>query len=323
MKKMPVDKLVSILLADLPSRQREVVESRYGLKNSAPMTLAEIGDRYGVTRERIRQIESLALASVKSKLDQKDYQTFVEFVVNHLNKIGGLRREDFLISDLELEDSNKIRFLLEISNQIHYQSGDNVYHSFWYTNEAVQQKANSFINRLTEVLVAEQDWKSEMKTSFADNYLSISKKFSFNGYGDFGLTEWAYINPKTARDWAFLVLKKAQKPMHFTELAKVVNGLRKEKNTNVQTVHNELIKDDRFVLVGRGIYGLKEFNLMAGTCKDVIAQILTKHGPQTSKNLIKLVNEKRDFKENTLILNLQSKKHFVRMGDGRYTIREV
>lgn len=322
MKKMPVDKLVSILLADLPSRQREVVESRYGLKNKPPMTLAEIGDKFGVTRERIRQIESLALASVKSKLNQNDYQSFVEFVVNHLNKMGGIRREDFLSSDLGQTD-NQVKFLLEVSDKLHYHPADNNYHSFWHTGDVVYQKAHSFIEKLVEVLTAEQDWKQEMKAPFAENYLSLSKRFSFNGYGDFGLVEWAHINPKTARDWAFLVLKKAQKPMHFTELAKVVNGLRKEKNTNVQTVHNELIKDDRFVLVGRGIYGLREFNLMAGTCKEVITQILTKHGPQNAKDLIKLVNEKRDFKENTLILNLQSKKRFTRLGDGRYTIREV
>ncbi len=322
MKKMLVDKLVSILLADLPSRQKEVVESRYGLKNNNPMTLAEIGDKYGVTRERIRQIESLALASVKSKLDQKDYKSFIEFVVNHLNKLGGVRREDFLSSDLE-QTGNQIKFLLEISDQLKYRLADNDFHAFWYVNDSVYQKANSFIDNLTQVLVVEQDWKQEMKALFAENYLSLSKKFSFNGYGDFGLKEWAHINPKTARDWAFLVLKKAQKPMHFTELARVVNNLRKEKNTNVQTVHNELIKDDRFVLVGRGVYGLREFNLMAGTCKEVITQILSKHGPQTTKDLIKLVNEKRDFKENTLILNLQSKKHFMRLGDGRYTVREV
>jgi|SRR3989344_5111726 len=322
MKKMPIDKLVIILLANLPPRQREVIESRYGLKSNEPMTLAEIGDKYGVTRERIRQIESLALASVKSKLDQKDYQSFVEFVVGHLNKMGGVRREDFLSSDLEQSD-NQIKFLLEVSNKLYYHPADNDHHAFWYTSEDAYQKTNFFIEKLTETLVAEGDWKQEMKNQFAENYLSLSKKFSFNSYGDFGLVEWAHINPKTARDWAFLVLKKSQKPMHFTELARAVNGLRKEKNTNIQTIHNELIKDDRFVLVGRGIYGLKEFNLMAGTCKEVISQILAKHGPQNSKGLIKLVNEKRDFKENTLILNLQNKKHFTRLSDGRYTIREV
>lgn len=322
MKKLSVDKLVSILLADLLSRQREVVESRYGLKNKTPMTLAEIGDKFGVTRERIRQIESLALASIKSKLNQKDYQEFIVFIVNHLNKMGGVRREDFLVADLGQTD-NKIKFLLEVSNQLYYQSGDENYHPFWHTGEVTHQKANLFIKKLIEILTAEQDWKAEMKMPFAENYLSLSKQFAFNGYGDFGLREWACINPKTARDWAFLVLKKAQKPMHFTELANTINGLRKEKNTNVQTVHNELIKDNRFVLVGRGVYGLKEFNLMAGTCKEVIAQILTKHGPQNLKDLIRLVNDKRDFKENTLVLNLQNKKHFTRLSDGRYTIREV
>ena len=101
MKKLPIDKLVINLLTDLSPRQREVLESRYGLKNRTKLTLAEIGDKYHVTRERIRQIESSALASVKHKLGNKEHQSFVDFVVNHLEKNGGVRREDFLNADLK------------------------------------------------------------------------------------------------------------------------------------------------------------------------------------------------------------------------------
>ena len=331
MKKLSIDKLVISLLANFPSRQREILEFRYGLKNKAKLTLAEIGKKYHVTRERIRQIESLALASVKNKLANKDYQSFVDFVVAHLEKNGGGRREDFLNSDLKqfITDTdiktfdNKARFLLEVGDKLNYCRADNNYHSFWHIGDAALQKANAFINNLTEALVNNKDWQSEMKAPFAENYLSVSNKFSFNSYGDFGLIKWAHINPKTARDWAYLVLQKNHKPMHFTQLAKSINNFRKDKPTNTQTVHNELIKDGRFVLVGRGIYGLKEFNLMAGTCREVISKVLNENGPQNAKDLIILVGAKRDFKENTLILNLQNKKYFMRLGDGRYTVREL
>ena len=120
-----------------------------------------------------------------------------------------------------------------------------------------------------------------------------------------------------------MILKKNQKSLHFSQLAKQISRYRKDKETNVQTVHNELIKDGRFVLVGRGVYALKEFNLVAGTCREVISQVLRKHGPQTSKDLIRLVRSERDFKENTLVLNLQNRKFFVRQSDGKYIVKEV
>lgn len=319
-KKLAVDKLISSLLGSLSPRQKEVIESRFGLKNKAKMTLAEIGDKYGVTRERIRQIEALALTALNKKAGELG--EFTSFVSAHLAKMGGVRRDDLLSTDLQ-DSQNKINFLMEVSGQFKYSAIDNTSHSFWYVNDEARQKSESFIGHLIEVLVANGDWKNEMKATFAENYLSLSKKFSRNSYGDFGLAEWEHINPKTARDWAFLVLKKAQKPMHFTQLAKAINVMRKGKVTNIQTVHNELIKDKRFVLVGRGIYGLEEFNLVAGTCREVIAKVLKEHGPQNSKNIIKLVTAKRDFKDNTLILNLQNKEHFVRMSDGRYTLKQA
>ena len=319
-KKLVIDKLISNLLAGLSPRQKEVIESRFGLKNKAKMTLAEIGDKHGVTRERIRQIEALALVALNKKIGELG--EFVSFVSSHLNKFGGVRRDDLLSVDLQ-DAPNKINFLMEVSGQFKYSVAENTSHSFWFVNDEARQKVDSFINRLTEVLVANGDWKNEMKMAFANNYLSLSKKFSTNTYGEFGLVEWPHINPKTARDWAFLVLKKAQKPMHFTQLAKSINTMRKGRVTNIQTVHNELIKDKRFVLVGRGIYGLEEFNLVAGTCREVIAKVLKEHGPQNSKNIIKLVTAKRDFKENTLVLNLQNKEHFVRLSDGRYTLKQA
>ena len=332
-KKILVGKLIVDLMAGLSARQKEVLESRFGLKNKEKMTLAEIGDRYGVTRERIRQIEAIALIALKSKLENnKDFLSFVDAVVNHLNKLGGARRAALLsldlkkMSDDKVSDksfSNKISFILEVSGKFKHNIEDNNYNPFWYLNDESKQQVESFTNNLTEVLVANGDWQSAVRGVLAENHLSLSKKFAVNSYDDFGLVEWDHINPKTARDWAFLVLKKKQKPMHFSQLAKVINTMRKGRVTNVQTVHNELIKDSRFILVGRGIYGLKEFNLVAGTCREVISQILKENGPQNSKSVIKLVTSKRDFKENTLILNLQNKKHFIRLNDGRYTLREV
>jgi len=85
-------------------------------------------------------------------------------------------------------------------------------------------------------------------------------------------------------------------------------------------VHNELIKDDRFVLVGRGTYGLREFGILPGTAREVITHFLQNQYALASRDLVKLVLQQRQFKENTLLLNLQNRKYFKRLPDGKYTI---
>jgi RNA polymerase primary sigma factor len=53
------------VLDSLPWRERRVIELRYGLGDQGPMTLEDIGQEVGVTRERVRQIESKTLAKLK------------------------------------------------------------------------------------------------------------------------------------------------------------------------------------------------------------------------------------------------------------------
>jgi RNA polymerase primary sigma factor len=49
----------------LPPRERQVIELRYGLRGHEPLTLEEVGRAFGVTRERIRQIETSTLRKLK------------------------------------------------------------------------------------------------------------------------------------------------------------------------------------------------------------------------------------------------------------------
>jgi len=54
------------VLGSLPKREREVIELRYGLNGHEPLTLEQVGDAFGVTRERIRQIENNTLKKLKA-----------------------------------------------------------------------------------------------------------------------------------------------------------------------------------------------------------------------------------------------------------------
>jgi len=333
----------------MESREREVLEGRYGLKDGNVKTLAEIGEANAITRERVRQIEAGALSKLKKDSSKTDLKDFVNLVKNHLKNIGGLRRETLLLTDLRMmvSDSgtsylgNKVRFLLEVAGEPKYLYEDEQNHSYWFLAEEDRKRAMNFLSRLvklmenkkTEVvshgnidqLFKEAIQPHNLKDLVALNYIAVSKQFHVNEYGDFGLSRWPETNPKTVRDWAHTILKKQKHPLHFQEIANLINKVRKnsKKVAYPQTVHNELIKDQRFVLVGRGLYGLQEFGLMPGTAKEVMARILKDHGPLAPKELLDLVLKERLLKKNTVMINLQNRKYFKRLEDGRYTANMV
>jgi DNA-directed RNA polymerase delta subunit len=121
------------------------------------------------------------------------------------------------------------------------------------------------------------------------------------------------------RDYAFLVIRKHGSPIHFREVAKQITQVFKKK-AHVATTHNELIKDPRFVLVGRGLYALKEWGYMSGVVRDVIKKIIEKNGPLTKEEIIAKVLKERYVKDNTIMVNLQNQKHFKKDKDGKYSI---
>jgi len=152
-----------------------------------------------------------------------------------------------------------------------------------------------------------------IKEKVLSSYLEISRIIGKNEEGFYGLLEWPEIRPRGIRDKAYLVLKKAQRPLHFTEIAAQIDGAK------VPTVHNELIKDERFVLIGRGIYALAEWGYFPGEVKDVILKILREKGrPMTKEEILEEVKKQRIVKPTTVLLYLYNKKYFERDSQGRY-----
>jgi len=332
----------------LDDRQKKVIINRYGLENGEEMTLAALGESFGVTRERIRQIEAGALATVRATAKNGNIDTLVKDALQRIKKSGGIRKEDHLLKDLKhfssdskeflVNFANQIRFLLEISGDIFYHREDEVLASHWHLSETHQKKAKTFLDGLVKHL---KDKKKEvlhdknfdeffqeitklhkLEQEVAKHYLHISKKFGTNIYGDFGLMDWAEVSPRVSRDWIYLILRKAGKPLHFEEIAEEIRTIRPgAKKTNTQTIHNELIKDKRFILVGRGIYGLREMdNLPAGTIREILTHILKASGPMKPNEIITSVLKDRIFKETTILFNLQNKRHFKRFPNGTYGV---
>ncbi len=340
-----ISSTIDNLVSDLKPRQREVLSGRFGLPDGRKMTLARLGEKYGITRERVRQIEEEALKAVKERIvKEKAIREINESIASHLNNVGGLRRDDLFLSELKslLKDRNlhhwHLRFLSETVNQPSYYQNDSNFHHFWYLDEKIISLVNRFVSMLEKLiadriddLIVDQKFdayfsKATKSHNISDfigaNYLSVSRKFNINPFGDWGLNQWAEINPKTIGEKSYLILKKYKEPLHFREIAEAIN----ENNfvgrqAHPQTVHNELIKDKRFVLVGRGIYALAEHGFMPGTAREVIRRVLKDEGPLSPKELVDSVLKQRLLKENTILLNLQNKKYFKRLENGKYSVR--
>lgn len=335
---------ISKLLEGLDQRQRDVLVKRYGLDGEKSLTLQEIGDKYGITRERVRQIENLALMAVHKKIKKGLGEDLLKEIDIYLKENGGVKKEDSLVQDFKNLYGDKINlaslnFLREASGRFNRYKEDGQFYSFWYSDKKNLQNAKSLINKFYSsiknkkedlisggkfgVYLAKAIKPFKVKEPTAVNYLEISKKFKVNPYGDFGLTEWSEINPWTIRDWTYLVLKKAGKPLHFREIASAISSKNKKRKIFAPTVHNELIKDPRFVLVGRGLYGLIDFGYQAGNLKDLIKDALAKNGPMKSVDIVKVVSSQRYFKKNTILLHLQNRKIFKRSKEGFYELEEA
>jgi len=338
-------KFIPELLANLTERQREVLVGRFGLgKSGKSETLAALGARYRITRERVRQIEASALQALRKFVtNHAACQEILEAGRKELREAGGVLKADNLLVSLRNIAGdlthNQLTVLLESSRAFYTHPEDRDFYRFYFLDKPTLKNCQAFLDKWISFLRSKKEhalngkyqtlWsdfivKKGAKTSHAENFLSVSRRIHQNPFGDNGLSDWPEILPKTIRDRVYLVLRKKKEPMHFRHISKAINETFKTRSqASAPTVHNELIKDGRFVLVGRGIYGLKEFGYEPGTAKEVITRILKRQGPLRPKDVILAVQKERFFRPNTVLVNLQNRSHFTRKGDGTYIVREA
>lgn len=330
---------VKRLLTALPERARDIITSRYGLgENLKKLTLEAIGKKYGITRERVRQIENYALASIrKSDVYVKEKPAFAE-LEQLLHSLGGLVAEDELLAHVSDDRSiqHQIHFMLVAGESFKREREDEHLKHRWYIDENLAKKVHEALRKLYKNLtdndlVSELDIIAQFLTHVEDvaehqkqsdvvkRWLKLSKVIGQNALGEWGLLSSPNIRAKGVRDYAFLVLRKHGSPIHFRDVALSIEKLFGRK-AHVATTHNELIKDSRFVLVGRGLYALAEWGYMSGVVKDVIRKIIEKNGPLTKDEIVQKVLKERYVKENTILVNLQNQKSFKKDREGRYSV---
>jgi len=322
---------------DLSSKVKYVLERRFGVKSGEPETLEAIGKTMGITRERVRQIEEVGFNFIR-KHHQKGLEKALAELEDYFNEWGGARREDRILEEIGGKKAKPyVLFLLKIGEQFKKMPEREDYYSFWSNlsdpKTEIKKRLNCLVSKLKEINkpVTKEDFIALIKKSlgFPEKAIfssfEISKKIVINPDGMIGLREWPEIRPRGVREKALLVLKKAGKPLHFLEVAKLVDKLNlnlNSKRNHPQTVHNELIKDSRFVLVGRGIYALAEWGYQPGTIKELIIKILNERKKPLSKDeLVKEVLSQRLVSKNTILINLNDKNYFQKDKENRYFLK--
>jgi len=326
------------LLAGLPERSRKVLTDRFGLSPKGELrTLDAIGKEYGITRERIRQIEHHSLGAVRESDAYRAHAATWEDLKRAIHALGGVVSEETVLAKIPKNeaDRNHIVFLLTVSHHFSDRREDTHFKTRWHVEKELAEAVERALSNLYEAtettrLTPEEEFleffSKHLKQEGIKNrppevllhWLLISKKIGKNPLGEWGRVESPHVRIKNTRDFAYLSLKRHGSPMHFIEVAKGIEKLF-ARQAHPATTHNELIKDNRFVLVGRGLYALKEWGYEPGVVRDVIKSILEREGSLSREEIIERVKRERYVKDATIAVNLQGGM-FTRLPDGKYSL---
>ena len=328
----------------LTVKEKDVVIKRFSLNSKPRQTLEKIGQHFSVTRERIRQIEKIALGKLRRTVKNTKLNIINEISNEVIAENGGVMVESKLVASiltriLSSQEADKyiVRLALNINPEIEKIEKSNVLYPFWKVKDVSEDDIEKIIKvgvstlkKAKEVIDHQKlaaQVKAELKGKIAEypdvmvvSSLEVDRRIKKVPEG-FGLMEWRHINPRSIRDKAYIVLKKGGKPLHFVEIAnKISESGFDKKVVTTQAVHNELIRYEQFVLVGRGLYALKEWGYDEGTVADVIEQLLKKKSPMSKQEIIEGVLKQRQVKKGTISLNLQKNPQFVRVGRAVYKL---
>jgi len=339
MEKVNYKQLYQRLTKGLSQKTKDIFDRRFGVKTGTPETLEAIGQTFGITRERVRQIEEVGFNYVRKQNKDLLDSIWIDFI-NYFNQKGGFKKEEIVLEELGGKTQKPyVLFLLILGDKFSRICEKKDFYYFWSTlpnaKDHIKNNLNVLVSEMQKIgkPISKQEFysqvasKNEISEPASFSYLEISKRIQENNEGYLGLIDWPEIKPRGVRDRAFLAFKKHQKPLHFTEVAKMIDVLEfglPNKKTYPQTVHNELIKDARFVLVGRGTYALAEWGYIPGTIKDIITKVLSEKSEPTHKDeIVKEVLSQRLVAKNTVLMNLNNKKIFEKDSQDRYFLRKT
>lgn len=336
--------IFSVLFGEISTREQQILEMRFGLDTHSKHTLEAIGQQFGITRERVRQIENAAIKKLSAHVAGTDLETIINYTVSLLQANGDILEKYRLLrellgaiqSDVE-SDMNYLELTLMLSEDITTVHNTIKFHPHYHLNTVTRGTVGEVtsavmgqLKKKKDVMTLEtlEDWLAthagiSLSVPTISNICKIAKELKVVDEEAVGLFKWAHINPRNIHDKIVFVLKESEKPMHFNEITEAIRNHKfDEKRVNVQAVHNELIRDEKFVLIGRGIYALTDWGYTPGTVSDVIVGILEKEGPLDRDTIVDKVLEVRQVKKITIQLNLKNKALFTRVGRNTYGLKK-
>lgn len=337
---LQAEKVINDILGTIErEREREIVSRRFGLFDRRE-TLEQIGELLGITRERVRQLEKATLARLKAHADDNKlpHLNKVESLfVKYLYEMGKVARISDLSARLHKEntriDQARVSFLATLSPKLAVVDDNDDFYQFVgivedHNETQIKELVNKVINSIKEIgkpaTIEEIATETKIEPPKHVAALASTSKHLATLNGRWGLVKWPTVNPKNIRDKIYVILKEHGKHMHFSEIADAIKSSDfKRKDVTTQAIHNELIKDKRFVLIGRGIYALKEWGYSRGTVADIITEVLKKaKEPLHRDEIVKQVLKSRYVKETTILLNLQGKPQFKRVAKATYSLAD-
>ena len=331
--------LLAALLSHFPDRSGVIVRDRYGVNGGHEKTLEEIGKLHGITRERVRQIVDVIMKRIKEIMAREHEHMLVARVIAVVVAHGGIITTEELLEELgdgKIDEKKALLSLLPTFPGLKIIKATEKHHGIVTTVEFSLPKWQYTISLIVTLLKSADEVQSfeDLYTLFAkkhgnesinkdvfESLLAPSAEIEKNVFGRYGLSHWSMVRPRGTRERAHLILQVMKKPLHFREIARLIDehGLYKsDKKTHPQTVHNELIKDERFVLVGRGTYALSDWGYRPGTVREVLSSILKDNNdPMSREELLSAVMKVRQVKRSTVIINLNS--FFTKVGKNIYS----
>ena len=336
--------VVKGILSMLKERDKNILTHRYGLEGGEIKTLAAIGQEQNLTRERVRQIEKDLIKNLKKTSIQKQaFSDTKDFLLNIIAEHGRIIAEESLLMHLSISDQkekNALIFILHLIEELDHFIHAN-YKKSWVSVLFKQDLLHNFIKESKGIIssknapvVAEEFLENFKKTEFyrenqgdlSDkiilNYLELTIEIEKNVFGHWGLSLWKEVRPKDVGDKAYLVMKHNKKPEHYSAITEMINKAKFDsRSAYKETVHNELIKDPRFILIGRGIYALSEWGYKSGVVAEVITEVLKSASqPLPKEKIIEAVLKRRMVKKNTILVGLSNKILFKKIGKNAYAL---
>lgn len=321
-------------------REREIITRRFGLYDRRE-TLEQIGELLGITRERVRQLEKAILIRLKISAEEGKAGTVTNLekvFVRTLSEMGRVARVQDLADKLYGKTTNQqershVAFIATLAPGLTaIDENDHYFGAVGIAEYGDEKKYRMRVDEIVDLIKKAGEPQTVEQLHAQLNYehpshvsalASVSKHLA-HLKDTWGLAKWPTVNPKNIRDKIFVILSDNKKPMHFSEIAKSIKSSSfKRRDVTTQAIHNELIKDRRFVLIGRGIYALDNWGYSRGTVSDIISKVLKESKePLHRDEIVKRVLKSRQVKETTILLNLQSKPQFKRVAKATYTLEE-